>query len=190
VPSGASAGPADIARRYETVTRWEDLERWLAAVRAAELFAFDTETTSLDYMQAEIVGVSLCVEPGVAAYVPLRHVYPGAPDQLRSRARARGAQAHPRGSRARQGRHNLKYDAHVLANAGITLAGMRFDSNARVLRMEQRRNQSRPGLGRPALSRPHHHQLRGRRRQRRENSSASTRCRWSAPASMRPKMRT
>src|SRR4029077_820169 len=53
VPSGARAVPADIARRYETVTRWEDLERWLAALRAAELFAFDTETTSLDYMQAE-----------------------------------------------------------------------------------------------------------------------------------------
>src|SRR5260370_24297415 len=81
-PSGASPAPADIPRRYETVTRWEDLERWLAAVRAAELFAFDTETTSLDYMQAEIVGVSLCIEPGVAAYVPPHHVYPHAPEHL------------------------------------------------------------------------------------------------------------
>src|SRR5205085_2415652 len=69
-PSAASPAPTDIARRYETVTRWEDLERWLAAVRTAELFAFDTETTSLDYMAAQIVGVSLCIEPGVAAYVP------------------------------------------------------------------------------------------------------------------------
>ena len=128
VPSGASAGPADIARRYETVTRWEDLERWLAAVRAAELFAFDTETTSLDYMQAEIVGVSLCVEPGVAAYVPLRHVYPGAPDQLdRERVLAALKPILEDPARGKVG-HNLKYDAHVLANAGITLAGMRFDS--------------------------------------------------------------
>jgi DNA polymerase-1 len=128
VPSGGSAMPADIARRYETVTRWEDLERWLAAVRTAELFAFDTETTSLDYMQAEIVGVSLCIEPGVAAYVPLRHVYPGAPEQLdRERVLAALKPILEDPARGKVG-HNLKYDAHVLANAGITLAGMRFDS--------------------------------------------------------------
>src|SRR5882762_4562530 len=128
VPTGASAVPADIARRYETVTRWEDLERWLAAARAAELFAFDTETTSLDYMQAEIVGVSLCVEPGVAAYVPLRHVYPGAPEQLdRERVLAALKPILEDPAHGKVG-HNLKYDAHVLANAGITLAGMRFDS--------------------------------------------------------------
>src|SRR6267378_3426215 len=127
-PSGASTVPADIARRYETVTRWEDLERWLAAVRAAELFAFDTETTSLDYMRAEIVGVSFCIEPGVAAYVPLGHVYPGAPEQLdRERVLAALKPILEDPARGKVG-HNLKYDAHVLANAGITLAGMRFDS--------------------------------------------------------------
>src|SRR4029077_15675592 len=128
VPSGASAVPADIARRYETVTRWEDLERWLAALRAAELFAFDTQTTSLDYMQAGIVRVSLCIEPGVAAYVPLGHVYPGAPEQLdRERVLAALKPILEDPARGKVG-HNLKYDAHVLANAGITLAGMRFDS--------------------------------------------------------------
>ncbi|TLY74022.1 MAG: DNA polymerase I [Gammaproteobacteria bacterium] len=127
-PSGASPVPADIVRRYETVTRWEDLERWLAAVRTAELFAFDTETTTLDYMRAEIVGVSLCIEPGVAAYVPLRHVYPGAPEQLeRERVLAALRPILEDPARGKVG-HNLKYDAHVLANAGIALAGMRFDS--------------------------------------------------------------
>jgi len=127
-PSGASPAPADIARRYETVTRWEDLERWLAAVRTAELFAFDTETTSLDYMRAEIVGICLCIEPGVAAYIPLRHVYPGAPEQLdRERVLAALKPILEDPARGKVG-HNLKYDAHVLANAGITLAGMRFDS--------------------------------------------------------------
>jgi len=127
-PSGASPAPADIARRYETVTRWEDLERWLAAVRTAELFAFDTETTSLDYMRAEIVGICLCIEPGVAAYIPLRHVYPGAPEQLdRKRVLAALKPILEDPARGKVG-HNLKYDAHVLANAGITLAGMRFDS--------------------------------------------------------------
>ena len=130
-PAGALAAAtpeAAIARRYETLTRWEDFERWLAALSAAELFAFDTETTSLDYMRAEIVGLSFCIEPGVAAYVPVGHVYPGAPEQL-DRARVLAAlkplletEAH-----AKVG-HNLKYDAHVLANAGIELAGMRYDT--------------------------------------------------------------
>ncbi len=126
-PEPVPAPPA-IERRYETITRWEDFERWLEVLRKAELFAFDTETTSLEYMRAEIVGVSFAVEPGVAAYVPLAHVYPGAPDQL-DRARVLAAlkpllesEAHGKAG------HNLKYDAHVLLNAGIALAGMRFDT--------------------------------------------------------------
>ena len=126
-PTVEPAAPA-IERRYETITRWEDFERWLGVLRAAELFAFDTETTSLDYMRAEVVGVSFAVEPGVAAYVPLAHVYPGAPDQL-DRARVLAAlkpllesEAHGKVG------HNLKYDAHVLLNAGIALAGVRFDT--------------------------------------------------------------
>jgi len=126
----ADAAPAlpAIERRYETLTRWEDFERWLEVLRQAPLFAFDTETTSLDYMRAEIVGVSFAVEPGAAAYVPLAHVYPGAPDQL-DRARVLAALKPLLESEA-HGKigHNLKYDAHVLANAGIALAGMRFDT--------------------------------------------------------------
>jgi DNA polymerase I len=127
-PAAERTAREPIARRYETVTRWEDFERWLTALCAAELFAFDTETTSLDYMRAEIVGVSFCIEPGVAAYVPLRHVYPGAPEQL-DRERVLGA-LKPILEDPARGKigHNLKYDAHVLANAGIALAGMRFDS--------------------------------------------------------------
>ena len=127
-PSAARPASADIERRYETLTGWEDFERWLAALSAAELFAFDTETTSLDYMRAEIVGVSFSIEPGVAAYVPLAHVYPGAPQQL-DRTRVLAA-LKPFLEDPRIGKvgHNLKFDAHVLANAGITLAGMRFDS--------------------------------------------------------------
>ncbi|HEX4389288.1 MAG TPA: DNA polymerase I [Steroidobacteraceae bacterium] len=137
--AGAAAAPPPSAlpappvappdeRRYETITRWEDFERWLVLLEAAELFAFDTETTTLDYMRAEIVGVSFSVEPGVAAYVPLAHVYPGAPEQL-ARARVLGALKPllEDGSRGKIG-HDLKYDAHVLAHAGITLAGMRFDT--------------------------------------------------------------
>jgi DNA polymerase-1 len=125
---GALPAAADIARHYETITRWEDLERWLKELRAAQLFAFDTETTSLDYMRAEIVGVSFCVTPGTAAYVPLRHVYAGAPEQLdRARVLAALKPILETETRAKVG-HNLKYDAHVLLNAGIALAGMRFDT--------------------------------------------------------------
>ena len=128
--TGAPAAGAAVSpeRHYHTISEWPEFEDWLARLRAAELFAFDTETTSLDYMRAEIVGVSFSLEPGVAAYVPLRHVYPGAPTQL-DRERVLAA-LKPILESATPGKvgHNLKYDAHVLANAGITLRGMRFDS--------------------------------------------------------------
>jgi DNA polymerase-1 len=106
----------------------EQLAPWLERLQAADLFAFDTETSSLDYMQAEIVGVSFGVETGHAAYVPLAHVYPGAPDQLpRDEVLA---QLKPLLEDERRGKlgHNLKYDAHVLRNHGIELRGMRYDS--------------------------------------------------------------
>jgi DNA polymerase-1 len=119
---------AGAARQYETVVDGDTLERWLAALSAADLFAFDTETTSLNYMQAEIVGVSFCVEPGKAAYVPLAHDYPGAPDQLpRAEVLARLKPLLENPALGKVG-HHLKYDAHVLANHGIELAGMRFDT--------------------------------------------------------------
>jgi DNA polymerase I len=117
-----------IERHYETITRWSDLDRWIAALSAAELFAFATQTTSTDYMKAGIVGLSFCIEPGIAAYVPLRHDYPGAPEQLEA-ARVLAA-LKPILEDPERGKvgHNLKYDAHVLANHGINLNGMRFDT--------------------------------------------------------------
>ena len=85
-PLIAEAAPlsplAAVPKRYETITQWADLERWIEALKRAELFAFDTETTSPDYMKAQIVGVSFSIEPGVAAYVPVSHDYAGAPEQL------------------------------------------------------------------------------------------------------------
>ncbi len=128
VPAAPSPAADATPKHYETLTRWEDFARWLEALSRCELFAFDTETTSLDYMRAEIVGVSFCIEPGSAAYVPLAHVYPGAPPQL-ERARVLGA-LKPLLEDPARGKvgHNLKYDAHVLRHAGISLAGLRFDS--------------------------------------------------------------
>jgi DNA polymerase-1 len=134
--SGAGAMPAApetpavprLPHHYETITTWPDLERWLERLRHAALMAFDTETTSLDYMQAEIVGVSFCVEPGFAAYVPLQHDYAGAPEQLdRAQVLAALRPILENPGVAKVG-HHLKYDAHVLLNYGIRLEGMRFDT--------------------------------------------------------------
>jgi DNA polymerase-1 len=134
----AETAPAPVARaadlppiperHYETVSSSEALERWLAALWSAPLFAFDTETTSLDYMQAQIVGVSFCIEPGSAAYVPLAHDYAGAPEQLnRERVLEALRPLLEDASRAKLGQH-LKYDMHVLQNHGISLQGARFDT--------------------------------------------------------------
>ncbi|HEX6397515.1 MAG TPA: DNA polymerase I, partial [Steroidobacteraceae bacterium] len=128
---GISDGAQIIAaapRLYETITTEAQLDGWLKRLEAAELFAFDTETTSLEYMKAEIVGVSFAVSPGAAAYLPLRHDYAGAPDQLDRDASL--AKLKPLLESEKHGKvgHHLKYDAHVLANHGIRLAGMRYDS--------------------------------------------------------------
>jgi DNA polymerase-1 len=106
----------------------QQLTEWLARLEGAELFAFDTETTSLEYMKAEIVGVSFAVAPGQAAYLPLRHDYAGAPDQLaREASLARLKPLLESEKHAKLG-HHIKYDAHVLARHGIELRAMRYDS--------------------------------------------------------------
>jgi DNA polymerase-1 len=117
-----------VAINYETLVSWEDLERWIAKLRDAPLIAIDMETTSLDYMSAEVVGLSFCVEAGAAAYLPLGHDYAGAPPQL-DRARALEAlkPIFEDPEKPKLG-HNLKYDAHVLWNHGIRLAAMRYDT--------------------------------------------------------------
>jgi DNA polymerase-1 len=119
---------ASLPRNYETITDYEALARWCEALQSAQLFAVDTETTSLDYMNTEIVGLSFCITAGHAAYVPLAHDYPGAPPQL-ERARVletlRPLLENP--DRPKLGQH-LKFDMHVLENYGITLRGQRFDT--------------------------------------------------------------
>ena len=113
---------------YDIVTDQAVLDAWLESLEGAQLFAFDTETTSLNYMEARIVGVSFAVEPGRAAYVPLAHDYLGAPQQLdREEVLASLQPLLEDESRAKVGQ-NLKYDASVLANHGITLRGIRFDT--------------------------------------------------------------
>ena len=124
----APADPPRLPHHYDIVLTRADLDRWLEKLRSAELIAFDTETTSLDYMRAGIVGVSFCVAPGEAAYVPLAHEYAGAPQQLdRTQALEALRPLLEDPARPKVG-HHLKYDAHVLANHGIRLEGMRYDT--------------------------------------------------------------
>jgi DNA polymerase-1 len=119
---------APVERHYETVLDEATFERWLAALERADLVAFDTATTSLDPMQARIVGLSFAIEPGHAAYVPLAHRYAGAPSQLpldTVLARLKPWLENPRANKLGQ---NVKYDQHVLANHGIALAGVAHDT--------------------------------------------------------------
>ena len=112
----------------DTVLDEASWQQWLEALTRADLFAFDTETTSLNYIEAEIVGVSFAVAPDRAAYVPLAHDYPGAPAQLdrqRVLAELKPLLENPDVRKLGQ---NLKYDANVLANYGISLAGIAHDS--------------------------------------------------------------
>lgn len=125
------SSPVELDTReqhYVTVLDQGTLDEWLARLSAAPLFAFDTETTSLNYMEAEIVGVSFAVERGEAAYVPLAHSYPGAPAQLdRDAVLAALKPLLEDPARAKLGQ-NLKYDASVLARYDIAMQGIAFDT--------------------------------------------------------------
>ena len=115
-------------RDYHKVMSEEAFDEWLEKLKAAPLISFDTETDSLDYMKAQIVGVAFAVSPREAAYVPLGHDYPGAPHQLdRNKVLAALKPILEDMTKAKLG-HHLKYDAHVLANYGIALNGQKFDS--------------------------------------------------------------
>jgi DNA polymerase-1 len=113
---------------YETVLSWPAFDAWLDKINNADLVAFDTETTSLDYMAAEIVGVSLSVSAGEAAYIPVAHDYPGAPDQLPREEVLEKLRPFLEDPKKKKVGHHLKYDAHVLARHDISLQGMAYDS--------------------------------------------------------------
>jgi DNA polymerase-1 len=117
-----------VAGDYHKVVSQDVLDAWIAKLSAAPLISFNVETDTRDYMQARIVGLSLAVTPGEAAYVPLGHDYAGAPHQLdREKVLAAFRPLLEDPTRPKLG-HHLKNDTHVLANHGIALAGQRFDS--------------------------------------------------------------
>ena len=138
--AGASPGlfdePADLSGspqrttnlHYDTILTWALFDTWLQRVQAADLVALDTETTSLDEMRAEIVGISFSVKPGEAAYIPLRHSGPDAPEQLpfdEVLAKLKPWLEDPR--KHKLGQH-VKYDRHVLANHGVEVQGYVHDT--------------------------------------------------------------
>ncbi|WP_081455919.1 DNA polymerase I [Pseudogulbenkiania ferrooxidans] len=122
------APAAAVERRYETLLTAAQLDAWLAKLEAAPVVSLDTETTSLDQMEARLVGISFSVTEGEAAYLPLAHHYAGVPEQLdlaATLARLKPWLENP--ARKKLGQ-NLKYDRHVLANHGIALAGVADDT--------------------------------------------------------------
>jgi len=128
LPETDAGAGAEDAPRYQLILTEDDFEVWRVRLAEAALFAFDTETTALDYMRAELVGISFAVAPGEAAYVPLAHGYPGAPAQLdrgwvleRLRPLLEDPERHKVGQ-------NLKYDMSVLARYGVALRGVAHDT--------------------------------------------------------------
>lgn len=122
------AAPPAIDRSYTTVLTLQELELWADKAESAPLVALDTETDSLDGMRAQIVGFSLSVSPGEAAYIPLRHSYAGAPDQLPVETVLARLKPWLENADAPKLGQNIKYDSHVLANAGITVRGYVHDT--------------------------------------------------------------
>jgi len=123
-----SSEPAPAETDYRTITSFEQLDEWIAKLEQADLIAFDTETTSLDSMQAELVGLSFCTQSGHAVYIPVGHDYPAAPAQLdREKVLARLKPLLENPDRRKVGQH-IKYDMNVLSLYDIDVRGVAFDT--------------------------------------------------------------
>ncbi|AMK77222.1 MULTISPECIES: DNA polymerase I [Methylomonas] len=120
--------PAAPTKDYQTILTQTDFAAWLDKLKQAELFAFDTETTSLNYSDAQIVGVSFAVDAGQAAYLPVAHDYPDAPAQLDRQTVLDALKPLLEDPQKAKLGQNLKYDSHVLVNHGIALRGIQHDT--------------------------------------------------------------
>ena len=150
-PASADPAPAPVAaertpRNYEMVLTDAQLDAWLARIAKAELTAVDTETTDLDPLRARLVGISLAVEPGHAAYIPVAHRYAGVPQQLAlDHVLARMKPWLEDASRSKLGQH-IKYDTHVFANHGVRLAGIAHDTLLESYVLESHRSHDMDSL--------------------------------------------
>jgi DNA polymerase-1 len=142
-----------VPTRYETVLTDDALSRWIEQITRAPITSFDIETTSLDAMQAEVVGLSLATEPYVACYIPVGHRYAGAPDQLsREHVLSRLKPWLEDDQHLKLGQ-NLKYDMHVLANHGIAFAGLAHDTQLQSYVLEAHRTHTMDALAARHLER-------------------------------------
>ena len=128
IASEVSAYSPNLSRQYETIFSPAQLEIWLEKLSKAGLICFDTETTSLDPLTAKIVGMSFSVEAGSAAYLPLKHDYFDAPEQLNFAEALAKVKPILENANIKKVGQNLKYDQHVLANHGIMLNGIAHDT--------------------------------------------------------------
>ncbi|HJV84799.1 MAG TPA: DNA polymerase I [Noviherbaspirillum sp.] len=152
-PQGSLFDAAPVAAEYETVLTEAQLERWLEIINAAELTSVDTETTSLDPMRAQLVGISLCCKPGVAAYIPVAHRYQDAPAQLSREfvlSKLKPWLENP--TRPKVGQH-LKYDSHIFANHGVALRGIVHDTLLESYVFESHKNHDMDSLAMRHLGR-------------------------------------
>ena len=127
-PEAAPVAASSVEKHYQTVLSFDVLNTWITKIKAATLTAVDTETDSLDGMRAQIVGISLSTAPFDAAYIPLRHTYPGAPDQLPADEVLALLKPWLEDATALKLGQNIKYDTHVFANAGIAVQGYAHDT--------------------------------------------------------------
>jgi DNA polymerase-1 len=128
MPEQAPVMPVLAEGNYETVLTTENFESWLQQLQDSSLMAIDTETTGLDYMSAELVGVSVAIEAGHAAYIPFGHDYLGAPQQLSKQQVLEALRPILENPNIRKVGQNLKFDISVLAQHGIELQGVAFDT--------------------------------------------------------------
>ncbi|MBV8666230.1 MAG: DNA polymerase I [Burkholderiaceae bacterium] len=153
-PSAYDAVPeAPAETRYETVSTMEQLQQWLTRIDAAALTAVDTETTSLEPMHAQMVGMSLSCEPGIAAYIPVSHRYQDAPPQLAREEVLATLKAWLEDPSKPKVGQNLKYDTHVFANHGIALRGIAHDTMLQSYVFESHKSHDMEGLALRHLNR-------------------------------------
>jgi len=164
LPAGEGSSKVQAEKNYDTVMSEDALDEWLKRLEAAELFAFDTETTSLDYMKAEIVGLSFSVTEGEAAYVPLAHNYPGVPAQLDRDATLKKLKPLLENATQRKVGQHMKYDMNVLARYDIDLRGVAHDTmlESYVLNSTERHDMDTMALRHLGLETTHYEEVAGK----------------------------
>ncbi|WP_076592480.1 DNA polymerase I [Herminiimonas arsenitoxidans] len=143
----------EVEKHYETILTEAELDRWLKKIDVATLTSIDTETTSLIPMQAKLVGISLCCEPGVAAYIPVAHHYQDAPQQLSRELVLTKMKAWLEDDNKPKVGQNLKYDSHIFANQGVNLRGIVHDTMLESYVFESHRSHDMDSLALRHLNR-------------------------------------